>query len=569
MRRILFLAVFLLLATQVSAQGMLITNSQDWTDVYSVELFGNLMDIDSKFLTGTRHATILHYSLPDTELEVISSDDNPIAVGYDQILQGQGFGDVEESTYNNVNLELARRLQGIDDFIIVDDSYGYNALAVAPFASRADYYVLFADDRNIASVGSYLGSIDVDNIIIYGQVDREVKDELAQYNPETINEGDRFQNNIEIVKKYLEINPTKQVILTNGEFIEQSLMDGYNPVMFIGRTNVPDPIRDFIQQSDIEIGILVGNELIGTATIIRRQIGISVFVKFAQGARTPGGAIAAVEDLDRFPMPSYQLNFGIISAYYNQASGNLEVTYRNNAEIATYFKSTINIYSGDQLQVVGDDTAVFIDGEEFKTILYEVDLLEGENASAEFFTIFGESTNALEFSLEQTMAIEFVEVMDDSEINVTGMYYDAGEQAFYIEVRNVGYVDAYVDAEILEVWINGELVTVGGDEVLLVEPGKKGKVKASVELAEEDIANARNQDLEVKVYYGERENALIKMQRATFAFELQEADYTLYILIAVVLVLFFLILWKRRKKKEKEENNINVDVNNNINNRNS
>ncbi len=64
----------------------------------------------------------------------------------------------------------------------------------------ADYFVLFADDRNFNDIVDFLSEGAVNDLIIYGQVDREVKDALAIYNPEIINLGDRFDNNIEIVK---------------------------------------------------------------------------------------------------------------------------------------------------------------------------------------------------------------------------------------------------------------------------------------------------------------------------------------------------------------------------------
>ncbi|MFH1770595.1 MAG: hypothetical protein ABH828_03485 [archaeon] len=550
MKKIIFLTLLflILLCSSVSAQNMIITNSQDWRDVYSVEIFGNLIGIDTMFLTGTRHATIIHFSIPQSDVEVVSSVDDPFVVGFDSMLEGQGIDGVTEVTYDNINLELARRLVGVNKFMIVDDSYGYNALAVGSYSSLAGYYVLFTDDRNIDEIVDYLDETGVDDMIIYGQVDRDVKNLLEKYNPETINLGDRFDNNVEIVKKFLEIKPTKQTILTNGEFIEQSLMDGHDPVLFIGKTNVPDQIKDFIQKSDIDIGILIGNELVGTATTIRRQVGISVFVKFAQGARTPGGTISAVEDLDRFPMPTYALDFSIFSVFYNKATGMLEVTYRNDAEIATYFKSTINVFFDGDLIVLGDENPIFIDGEEFKTILYKIQLPDGVNATAEFFTIFGESPKSLEFALQGTFPIQTITVYDEAIINITDLYYDSGAGAFYVVIENVGTVDAYVDIEILDLWINGQLTTVGGDKVIRIKPGKTGTIKASVVMSEEDMAHRLNQDIRVKALYGERENVLIKSTEATFKFKVKEADYFLYFLIVVVVILIFLIIFGRKKK---------------------
>jgi hypothetical protein len=83
----------------------------------------------------------------------------------------------------------------------VDDAYGYNALSVASYAVISNYYVLFANDRNIGIIDSFLSDNKPTSVIIFGQVDEVVKTRLAKYNPETINLGDRFDNNIEMVKR--------------------------------------------------------------------------------------------------------------------------------------------------------------------------------------------------------------------------------------------------------------------------------------------------------------------------------------------------------------------------------
>jgi hypothetical protein len=40
-----------------------------------------------------------------------------------------------EIVFSSLSIELAKRLTGIHDYIILDDSYGYNAIAVAPYAA--------------------------------------------------------------------------------------------------------------------------------------------------------------------------------------------------------------------------------------------------------------------------------------------------------------------------------------------------------------------------------------------------------------------------------------------------
>lgn len=186
--------------------------------------------------------------------------------------------------------------------------------------------------------------------------------------------------------------------------------------------------------------------------------------------------------------------------------------------------------------------------------------MTGDNASADFFTIFGESPNSLELALRGNVPIEFITVMDEALINITDLYYDAGVGAFFVVVENYGSVAAFVDVEIQSIWVNGQRVTVGGDEAILVEPGSKGKIRASIELADEDIAHSSNQQVSVKVLYGERENSLIKELDAIFEFKMKKADFTYYVLIIVVVVLFLILLLAKRRKKKKKHHYHHEDL---------
>ncbi|MFH1400734.1 MAG: hypothetical protein ABIH41_04390, partial [Nanoarchaeota archaeon] len=254
----------ILSAGQASAQTHVIANSADWKDVYSSVLYANLEGYASNFLTSSKHSTIILFSIPrERDVLAITSSQNRFVVGYEQIIRGRGFADVEEIVLNDVNLQLAQRLPDIHNFVILDGSYGYNAISVAPYAAISGSYVLFADRNNINRIVDFLDGQGVDRMIIYGQVDREVKTELAKYDAEIIFNGDRFEDNVAITKEYLKIRPRKQTLMTNGEFIEAGIMDGTDPVLFIGRANVPDVTREFVQSSDIDVGILIGNELIG------------------------------------------------------------------------------------------------------------------------------------------------------------------------------------------------------------------------------------------------------------------------------------------------------------------
>ena len=552
-----FLLFFLLIFSVHAAPEQVIANSADWRDVYSTVVYGKLFGLQTSFLVGQQHSMILLYSIPKTKsLLIVSSNKNPFAIAYKSIFVSQGYNSVEELVSSDINLDLAKKLPQITNFIIVDDSYGYNAISAAPYAQVSKSYVLFADKRNIGQIATFLQSRKVDKIILFGTVDREVRDRLAAFNPEIIDEGDRYLNDIEIVKRYMTLKRMNQVILTNGEFIEDQIMSGSEPVIFIGRDNVPDDIQNYVKSNDIQVGVLIGNELVGTATFVRRQLGISVFVKFAQGARIPQGQIANVEDLDRFPIPRYALSLSIFSIKYNQISNTIELTYHNDVDQATYFKGTITLASAEGTQTIGDIEPIFIDGQEYRTVVYPVEAMTG-NITATIFTIFGESKKNFEYSLRQTLSVETVTIRDDAQIVVKSLTYDKARGLFRIEVVNTGKVDAYVTLEILNLLVNNIATNFGSKTEELVPAGQTKIILIKIDPPLTDADIEANPTVTVTGRYGSREHLLIKVIPPTeFELKLKGPDYVFYILLTVAIVLIILIIItfiKRRKKKTEED----------------
>jgi hypothetical protein len=532
--------------------GHIIANSQDWRDVYSVMLYGSLTGKSASFLVSDRHGPLLLNSIGrGTHIWSINSKKVPYVFGYKSLIESRGFT-AESFDYENVNLELAKKLD-VNNFIIIDDSYGYNAIAVAPYAVITKSYVLFVDKNNIREVDAFLRDIDVNKVIIYGHVNREVKNALARYSPEIINEGgDRFANNIEIVKKYQELEHAKQTILTNGEFIEKEIMSGTQPVIFIGTNNVPDIVRDYIRDSEIDIGVLIGNELVGTATFVKREIGISVFVKFAQGARAPRGVISQVEALDMFYLPVYTLNLEIDSMRYNKATKQLEVTLKNTEDQAVYAKGTYTLIASDGTrQTVGDLEPVFIDGKELKTLVYDVESMPEGEIQADVYILYGESKRSLEKVIDTTLTIDVVKVLDRCEIGIEEVSYNTRRKMFYVLTENIADVECYVDVELVDIVIAGEKNTFGMKSIAHLDRGGKKRLRVRAELEEEDLED--NTIVKVRAYYGERENSLIKVFEGTFELVLKGIDWLFYSLLLIIITLIILILWKRYREKKKEE----------------
>jgi hypothetical protein len=296
-----FILVIFLLSFVAATPNYVISNSADWRDVYSTILYANLQGLDSYFLVSTAQGTVLLDGINKSyDLLIVSSKSNPLVQNYPAMAESNSFNSVEDREVSSANLELVNDFPYMKNFIVVGDSYGYNAMAVVAYAMVTNSWVFLADRSNIDQIDSILSGRTINKLLIYGDVDSEVNNTLSKYNPEIINTGDRFSDNVEIVKKYSQVGSISQVLFSNGEFIEKEIMQGKNTLLIIGDENVPDVITNYIKSSNIQIGVLIGNDLIGAATNIRQTTGINVQVKFARSARERTSGVSPSEVLNIF-----------------------------------------------------------------------------------------------------------------------------------------------------------------------------------------------------------------------------------------------------------------------------
>jgi hypothetical protein len=550
---IIFLVVILINVSSALDTNVVISNSEDWKDVYSTILYGNIKGISSYFLTSTAHGPLILGEInKDNTIGVISSRDRPFVFNYPDTIDSRGFEGTEEIRTDNANIALIEDLPEVDSFIVVDNSYGFSAIAVASYASLTKSWVFLSDRTNIAEIDSILSRRNIENLLIYGHVDRSVRDTLEKYNPEIMNTGDRFRDNIEIVEKFLETKPTKQVLLTNGEFIEREIMRGKEPALFTGRDNVPEQIGDYLKNSDIEVGVLIGNELVGAATNIRRTTGISVMVKFARGARSQTSGVAPVEGLDLFYLPRPLLGLEIHSANYNRANSQLEITYKSSSNVPAYFKGTITLISDSGEQKVGDIEAIFIAPEDFKTVTYSGVDVQGEGLVAEIYTLYGDSPSALDRILRATLDVNTINVIDKCEIDIKSVKYNKQKEEFSIKVKNIADVDCWVDIELKDILINEFKQTIGTEGSTNIKAGDTEIVKIEQRMTDDDLKD--NSFVDLIAYYGEKPDALIKVFRGRFELGIQRFTLLTYSILALIfLIIFLIIIAIIIKRREDEE----------------
>jgi hypothetical protein len=554
--KLIFVFVFCLFLTPFvfSAPNYVISNSEDWKDVYSSILYANLNEMESDFLVSTSHGPILLNGISkDYELLIVSSKNNPLLFNYPSIAKSYGFDSVEEIEVSSANLDLIDELPNIRNFIVVGDSYGYNSMAVVAYALSTNSWVFLANRGNVDDIDSILDIRTVDNLILYGYMDSEVTEVLSKYNPEIINTGDRFEDNIEIVKKYSSVGSLSQVILSNGEFIEKEIMQGKNTLLFTGRENVPDKIAEYIKASDIEIGVLIGNDLIGAATNIRQSTGINVMVKFARSARERTSGVSAVEGLDLFYIPVPNLNLSVYSIKYNKATSRLEITYQSNSNMPAYFKGTITLITSSGNIRVGDLEEIFIAPEDFKTVVYEGVDISDEDLSAEVFVLYGETPSSLDRVLQGTYDVQIVSVLDRCELDIKSLKYNEQEKAFVVKLKNLGDFECWASVELKDIVINRLEQTIGSETSERIPAGKSKKIFIYEILTESDFDE--NNFVRVVSYYGERRDSLVNVLERRFELDYQRFNtltYVIFILVLVILLFIVLLIIARRREKDDD-----------------
>lgn len=550
------LVLILPLIHAASPQEHIVINSGKWSDVYSGIMYSNLKGVPNNFLTSTADGKFLLKGIEKTKsVKILTSSDEPYVFNYPSEFESAGFASADETKFSDMNLGLIDQLQNITNFVVVGDSFGYNALAVAPYAVQKKAWVFLANPNNIYQIDSILSQRNVNSLLIYGYVDPVVRNVLSKYNPEIIDNGDRFTDNIEIVKRYLKIHSTGQTVLTNGEFIEKEIMAGSEPVLFTGQTNVPSQISNWLKNSPITVGVLIGNNLVNAATNIRQTTGISVLVKFARNARDQTGGIAPVEGLDLFPVPTPTMSLKLHTVEYSSAQSRLYVTYKSDSNIPIYIKGTITLNNGRNTQRVGDSDPIFIAPNVYKTISYPINISDSQNMTAEVYTLYGETSTGLEKVLKNTTSVNKVQVIDSCSLtkeDVKSVEYNKQEKAISIYIKNPENVDCWVSVEIQGMKIGYSTKTIGTDGSIMIPSGDTGKLKINQELSDSDLQS--NPYVNLVVSSGEKQDSLVNILRGSFPLQIQNFTLTSYLIMGVIIIIIsLLIFFFIIKKKQKEE----------------
>lgn len=558
-----FIVAVLLLAALIPTASAItvVVNSDDWLDVYSGMQYAILQGHNAKFMTSKQYTILLPQIIPRKEpIIVIESQRVPFTINLAGNLERAGYSadTIYVSGGRAANIELARRLD-VTRFIVIDPAYGYNAISVIPYAQITGAYVLFGDNRNVDQILSFLSGRTIESLLVYGQIDPRLAQQLARYSPEVINLGNRYKDNAEILKRFVTRQPAAQLLLTDGSIIEDELMRAGSlgeVTLLIGKDAVPESVTQFLSQSSFRSAVLVGNHLTQSAKRLKDATGIPVFVKFGQGI-TRGTEAEPVKALDMFPLPVVDLELVLRKLQYNTLTKNVEITYDNRG-IRTYVKTSAGILANDErVLAVGDQDVQRIETNQTRGFQYPADLTQyvadQADLQLDLFTLYGESQDTLDHAIVVTSPLPAVTIQDDCELTAKRIQYNRKTQRFILELENEAPVQCFASIELRDLIVDDQPTSVPYPEIALLDRGDTLKLEIKQRMTDVDLAD--NPEIRLRVRYGERSDFLLSVlevrlplgEYAGFGISTTGLLIGVIALLIIIIIVMFFVLRKRRK----------------------
>jgi hypothetical protein len=445
------LFLLLLLAAQFSF-ATVVVNSFDGRDVVSGAYYAAVKGDDLVFITPSTTEQAFYESVgTGKSILLIQSKDYPVFAGVGGRLTDRG-NTVELLTSADsmqTNLDLAQR-SGASRFILVDPVYGYNTISAIAYAKQNSMYLVFVDKDNVGTVASTISGTRHEDILLYGYTDSEVKAGLqgAGLTFREINTGDKFDDNLELVKLFFAKDPSKkQVILADGASLEATIASGEDPVVLISPI-IPTAVRDYIKSQvvsgQIKVAMIVDQSFSQTAydlkTAINNEVGskaLSVFVKMGQG--TDG----QMKPVEFFPLPGPEVGLSIRKAEYNQDGKSLEITYENTGNALEYVQSSVRVYvDGSYIGSVGDEEPFPVERGRQLGKAYPLDIQSGQ-ISANITSFFGSSKKSREAGIQVVMDAGRVQFTDTSSLSIPEFTHDQETDDLIVSFSNNGSAAVY------------------------------------------------------------------------------------------------------------------------------
>src|SRR5208283_1626511 len=560
--KLFILALVLLICT--SSFAMTVVNSLDGRDLVSGIYFSAVTNDTLVFATPGSTAQDMYGQIGTGQnVTLIQSAANPVIVGLAAGLTNAGntVTIIQSSDPMATNLEFAKT-SGTHKFVIVDPVYGYNTVSALPYAKLNGMYLIFMDKDNAANATALMKEQGATDILIYGYVDPEVTAAITSAGLvyRQINNGDEFDDNMQITDMYFAQNPSKhQIILSDGNAFDSTMAAGNDPIVLISPV-IPDSVYQYIKgkvaSGQIVAAMLVDQSYAQTSynlkTSINNDLGknnsLSVSVKFGESITSTGGQMNQVA---LFPLPGPSFGLTISAIDYNTVKQQLEVTYSNTGNALEYVQPSMQVFDDGALAgTVGDEQPFSIPAGQELGRDYPIKIQQG-NVSANITAYFGSSKKTFQKGIQVMMDAGNVQFVDSSVLNITQFNRDSDTDDLFVTYANIGNVTLYFTAA-ATIQANGTTTTINDDNTYQLAPGQGHMVKFP------GIATIGS-NITASADYGSRQAFLEKSVAEEYTPQEAAGGNTLLIagivivILAVIAAAYFLLRKKEEPKKEKKK----------------
>jgi hypothetical protein len=533
---LIFMVIFSLSLVSVNAD-LDIVNSRDWADVYSVMLHSSFKSQQTTFLNTESLGVLTKFFNSRTPLQIYESN-NPYIRNLGAQLTATGYNVKNE--YNSKDFSIELDIQS-GNYIVISQDNPRVSIPVIPLAQKTNSWVLIVSPDNLDQVEDKLKNSL--NVIAVGNFPRDVLEKIEPHFDERINTNDIFQDSQAIA---LKIGDMDNVLLVDGNFIENEFFTSRVPIILSGTNRVLKGTLDFMIENNVKSIIIVGNELAVVGEQIRSGSNkkISVFIKFGQSDVEGTGKVYS---LTYFPFPSDVLSLTITEAIYDFENKQLAVYFKNLGTTGLFFLNTLSVENRDETKLgsVTDSDVRYLGSNEVLPVIYDLDLPLNEinnETIVKFYTSFGITPTGLDNFLTMdnkygppfTLKLDLGELaQDDSEIEVISLVYYKSYNRLGVKVNNLKENPVFYRIKIPSIIVNG--VEQNFDKQDSVEGLSEKITYLNVKLDSIDIIE--NSKVDLVVQYGESEEILLKTLPTTFELGVKGGiPIVLIVIVGIVIV---------------------------------
>ena len=465
-KRFLIILVFIFCFTfifSIDDYNQVIINSENWEDVYSSAIYSNLNNIEFKYISDTDDVDeFIKYQINKNNNKIFYIEGiNPISSSLENKLKNNNFEITKVlKKEKNINYKLSTELKNFESLILLDSKYSYNAISVLPYANLKSQYVLFTNKKNIDENKILIEKFN--NLLLIGKLDREVSDYIKNLDNKEItyiDEKNKFLNNLKITKLLLDKLQTKVVILSNGELLEEDILSGNKPILFIGKNEIPEKVYEFIEENNIKQGVLLDKTKIEKIRELKKNSGIeNIYLKISKGYADETKDQLSQRPLGIFKIIPKESQIDILSINYNKVTEEFLIEIVNNGDSNSFVKTTLFLFENEKkIETISKD---FIEEVLIKEIVthsipYKNFILK-EEFKFQVNVLYGENKDLLDKEAKKDLEVEVITLIDDSNIEIKNVIYDFKTKRFKIQVENKEDKEVYVQLKLEDVLIDEE-----------------------------------------------------------------------------------------------------------------